>query len=134
MSKITYEDWGSVSEIFDQISSYINGRDIIDTNEAQTRFDVIDRLIREVLGWQYGQILVEEPNTGERRGFVDYILRNGDSTIVIEAKRIGATFPSPTKKPKLKLSGSVLSTGEIGQAIKQAEEYARSKQADVVVI
>jgi hypothetical protein len=31
-----------------------------------------------VLGWQHGQISVEEPNTGERQGFVDYILRSGD--------------------------------------------------------
>ncbi|HYT44577.1 MAG TPA: hypothetical protein VEP90_19760 [Methylomirabilota bacterium] len=134
MDTSTYDDWGNVSETFDQIRLYVNNRDLVEANEAQTRFDVIDRLIREVLGWHYGQITVEEPNEGERIGYVDYILRSGDYTIVIEAKRAGASFPSPTKKPKLKLSGSVLSIGDIGQAIKQAEEYAKTKQADVVVV
>lgn len=129
-----YKDWGEASEKYDEIRYNLLERDLAEANEAQTRFDLIDRLIREVLGWQHGQINVEEHNSGERAGYVDYILRAGDSTIVIEAKRIGAAFPSPTRKTQLKLSGSLLGSGEIGKAIAQAESYARDKEADVVVV
>ena len=129
-----YRDWGEASEKYDEIRYNIVGHDLSSANEAQTRFDVIDRLIREVLGWQHGQIAVEEFSDGERAGYVDYILRAGDRTIVVEAKRAGAAFPSPTRKTQLKLSGSVLSTGEVGKAIEQAEGYAREKDADVVVV
>jgi len=127
-------DWGEASEAFDRISRFLAGRDVTTVNEAQTRFDVIDRVVKEVLGWRHGQIDVEQANEGERRGFVDYILRSGDYTIVIEAKRVGAAFPSPTRRPKLKLTGSVLGRGDVSRAIAQAEEYARTKRADVVIV
>ncbi len=131
-----YKDWGEVSEIFDQIKKVVNSKDLATTNEAQTRFHVIDRIIKEVLLWSHGQIEVEEPdpNAGERIGFVDYILRSNDNTILIEAKKIGASFPVPTKKKKLKLTGQVLGFGEISDAIFQAENYARNKNANIVVV
>src|SRR5687767_1073187 len=104
MSDSLYGDWGETSESFDKIEAFLASRDLAGANEAQTRYDIIDRIIREVLGWRHGQISVEEPNEGQRLGFVDYLLRGGDRTIVIEAKRYGAAFPSPTKRRKLKLS------------------------------
>ena len=134
MDDSVLSDWGEASEAFDRISRFLAGRDVTTVNEAQTRFDVIDRVVKEVLGWRHGQIDVEQANEGERRGFVDYILRSGDYTIVIEAKRVGAAFPSPTRRPKLKLTGSVLGRGDVSRAIAQAEEYARTKRADVVIV
>ena len=124
-------DWGAASVPFDEIEKSVIERDLLLASEAQTRFDVIDRLIREVLGWQYGQIAVEEH---DNNGYVDYILRSGDQTIVIEAKKAGASFPSPTRKKKLKLSGAVLGKGEVAAAIQQAEAYAKSKNAQVVAV
>lgn len=130
-----FRDWAEASERYDEIRSDLGERDLSDANEAQTRFDIIDRLIREVLGWRYGQIQVEEYNEGDsRRGYVDYLLRAGDSTVVVEAKKAGATFPSPTRKTQLKLSGALLGSGEIAQAISQADDYARDKNAQVVVV
>src|SRR5689334_18837657 len=76
-------DWGEASELFDELRSFVGARDLTSSNEAQTRFDVIDRMLREVLGWKHGQIAVEEHASAT--GFVDYILRSGDSTIVVEA-------------------------------------------------
>lgn len=134
MIDYTYTDWGEASENFDDIKSTLANRDITSANEAQTRFDVIDRVVREVLGWKHGQVTVEEKNEGEKQGFIDYTLRSGDATIIIEAKKAGSSFPSPTKKPKLKLSGNVLGTGEIAKAISQAEEYAKTKRADAVIV
>lgn len=128
-----FQDWGDASEKYDEIRYNLAGRDLTDSNEAATRFDVIDRFLREVLGWQHGQIAVEE-QTDEREGYVDYLLRVADSTIVVEAKKSGAAFPSPTRRSQLKMGGAVLGNGDIGKAIVQAGEYAVDKDADVAVV
>lgn len=128
------KDWGEVSETYDNIKKQIATKDLASDSEAQTRFDIIDRIIREVLYWQHGQISVEENSDGRNKGYVDYILRAGDYVIVIEAKKVGSTFPNPTKKKKLKLSGSILSSGEISKAIEQVDEYAIIKAAKVAIV
>ena len=97
-----YKDWGEVSEIFDEIKKAVVSKDLVTENEAQTRFDVIDRIIREVLQWHYGQIIVEEYSAGTKKGYIDYLLKSSDNKIVIEAKKIGAAFPSLSKRKKLK--------------------------------
>ena len=127
-------DWGVASEKYDELKVVVGSKDLTLANEAQTRFDVIDTLINEVLGWHSGQVKVEVPAKGARIGFVDYLLRVADSTIVIEAKKAGAAFPLPTSRPKLKLSGNVLGTGEIAKAISQATDYAETKNADIVCV
>lgn len=129
-----FRDWGEASEKYDELRYNLSDRDLSDANEAQTRFDIVDRMIREVLGWQHGQIQVEEAVEGVRRGFIDYVLRSGDSTVLVEAKRTGSTFPSPTRKTQLKLSGSLLSNGHIGDAIAQATNYASKVNADLAVV
>lgn len=127
-------DWGLASEAFDAIVAAAGSADLTSANEAQTRFDVIDRLLKEVLGWTHGQISVEERVTTNGIGYVDYILRSGDSRIVVEAKRAGATFPSPTKRRHLKVAGSVLTSGDVKEAIDQARTYATEKEAQVIVV
>ncbi len=124
-------DWGNTSILYDEIAIFIGSRDLTTINEAQTRFDVIDRFIRDVLGWQHGQIEIEVETESGR---IDYCLRSGDYTLIVEAKRIGASFPTPTTRRKLKLSGSLLRDGAIGEAIGQAEGYAISKKAQFVVV
>jgi hypothetical protein len=135
MTQTQRTDWGVASVAFDEIRDFLAGRDLALANEAQTRFDVIDRIIRNVLGWQYGSIAVEPyAPTHEKAAYIDYLLRSGDFSIVVEAKKIGASFPTPTTKTKLKLSGTVLGTGEIASAIKQARAYAEEKEAQVAVV
>jgi len=129
------EDWGLVSEQFDVLQKQVGELDLAAANEAQTRYDIIDELIRKVLCWRQGHVSIEEVSRGpEKAKYVDYILRVADTTIVIEAKRSGAAFPSPTSKLALKLSGSILGKGEISKAIKQAEKYGIEKGADVVCV
>ncbi len=127
------KDWGEVSEIFDLIHKSAFDKKLENKSEAQTRFDVIDRIIKEILQWEHGQISVEPHTTGVRDGYVDYILTAGDIKIIIEAKKVGAAFPSPTRKRKLKLTGTVLGKGEINNALLQAEDYAKNLDANVVV-
>ncbi|MFC3815622.1 hypothetical protein [Lysobacter sp. GCM10012299] len=134
MSQPNAEDWGAASDSFDDLNTFVKGRDLASANEAQTRYDVIDRLLRDVLQWRHGSIAVEEHNQGTRTGYVDYILRSGDTCIVVEAKKFGATFPTPTVKTRLKLGGAVLGAGEIAAAIAQAKEYAATKKAQIVVV
>jgi hypothetical protein len=81
MNAIQITDWGEASEVFDEIASFIAGRDLHTANEAQTRYDVINRMIREVLGWRHGQVSVEERSDDSGKGFIDYLLRCGDITI-----------------------------------------------------
>lgn len=127
------KDWGEISEIFEEIYNTGLNKELENNSEAQTRFDIIDRIIREILQWKYGQISVEPHTTGIRNGYIDYELRAGDYKIIIEAKKIGAAFPSPTKRKNLKLTGTILGKGEIGAALNQAEDYAKDRDADVVV-
>jgi hypothetical protein len=135
MTSVFPEDWASASETFDDLKKTISKSDeLASANEAQTRFDVIDQIIRNVLGWQTGQVNVEEYSEGPKYGFVDYVLRVADATLVIEAKRAGATFPSPTGRGRLRLTGSVLGSGEIAEAIDQVKRYAWSKQANVACV
>ena len=134
MENQSYLDWGQVSQTYDEIKALTIQKELDAASEAQTRFDVIDRLIKEILQWKHGQISVEEYSVGANQEYIDYLLRSGDNKIVIEAKKIGSSFPTPTKKKKLKLTGSILSEGEIGKAIIQAEKYAKSKEANLVAV
>jgi hypothetical protein len=128
-----WQDWGEASERFDSLKTFVSGHDILLANEAQTRFDVINRMVREVLSWRHGQVDVEEPVSGSKKGFIDYTLTSGDNTLLIEAKKAGEAFPSPTRRKRLKLSGIVLGAGPICAAIGQVQEYGRVKKADVLV-
>ena len=129
-----FNDWGKQSIKFDEIKDTITGKDIQLESEAQTRFDIIDRLIREVLGWKYGQISVEERQELGIRGYVDYKLIAGDITIVIEAKKVGVAFPSPTRVKQIKRNSTLLQGQAIANAIQQAAEYSKSKIAQVTVV
>jgi hypothetical protein len=128
------KDWGEVSELFEEIHKKAFERKLENNSEAQTRFDVIDRVVKEILQWENGQISVEPHTTGARNGFIDYVLIAGDYSIIIEAKKTGAAFPTPTRKKKLKLTGTILGTGEIKEALEQAEDYASNKKADIVMV
>ncbi|CAA0176273.1 AAA domain-containing protein [Tenacibaculum maritimum] len=128
------KDWGEISEIFEDIHKKALAKELNNNSEAQTRFDIIDRLIKEILQWGHGQISVEPHTNGVRDGYIDYLLTAGDYRIIIEAKKIGATFPSPTKRKRLKLTGTILGRGEIKDALEQAEDYATNKKADLVMV
>ncbi len=129
-----FKDWGEISEKYEAIKDIAANKDLAIVSEAQTRFDLIDRVIKEILQYSHGQISVEEYSLGEKVGYVDYLLKCGDFVVIIEAKKIGSTFPSPTKRKKLKLTGTILGVGEIKDAIAQAETYAIEKNADIVVV
>ena len=96
-----------------------------DANEATTRFQVIDRILREVLGWSHNDISIEERVSEDgKTTFSDYVLRTANAAIVVEAKRAQSNFVVPTNIRKQKLNATFVS-GEIGDAIIKARDYAR---------
>ena len=97
-----------------------------DLNESDTRFKIIDRLLVEVMGWDYSQISTEPLSSA---GYLDYLLsaaaRRG--AIVIEAKALGLLIPNTASKSRavLQLTGPVLKP--LKAAIDQALSYAAAK-------
>lgn len=76
--------------------------------EADTRANILDRLIHEVLEWPRGSV------SREKHGkvvYLDYELSRGIPLLVIEAKASGETFQIPYRKTagiqRLKLNGSL---------------------------
>lgn len=61
-------------------------------NEAQTRFDVIDTVLRNVLEWPSESIRVERHATD---GYTDYELQETGTLAIVEAKREGVGFRLP---------------------------------------
>lgn len=104
-----------------------------EANEASTRLKVIDRVLREVLGWLDEDISPEEHVTEDKSTtYSDYILRTANAAIVVEAKKAGAAFNVSAGNRRVKLSNAFLES-ELGEAIIQARDYARKFSIDFAV-
>lgn len=124
----------SVASIAREIRERISGLHLADANEAETRFKVIDEIIRDVLGWTVADIHPEErvSEDGNNR-YIDYVIRTANTAIVIEAKRIGAAFDlSGVLDRRAQLTPGFLK-GDLGDAIIQARDYGRSKSIPFAV-
>jgi predicted type IV restriction endonuclease len=89
--------------------------------EQDARFQLIDRLIVEVLGWERSEIATE-PHTGS--GYIDYLLRHkATNKFVIEAKRTGYELIASVidRSTSFKLGGPALRPAKDG--IDQAAQY-----------
>lgn len=83
-----------------------------DANEAETRKKLIDLIIEDVLDWKDLDIAYEERvSEDSSTTFSDYIIRTADTSILIEAKRIGITFSTIPGQKKVKLSGKIMEGG-----------------------
>lgn len=92
-------------------------------SEADTRAKVIDRILREVCGWPEDAI-TREDYVG--RGYTDYVLSvHGRAFVTVEAKREGIPFVFPTGQVHraLSLSGSLLTSQPIREAVDQVRMY-----------
>jgi hypothetical protein len=74
----TFADWGQSSTAFDILKESLSGVSLATANEAQTRYTVIDHMVRGVLGWPDNMVSVEERDAGDDLGFLDYVMRCGD--------------------------------------------------------
>src|ERR1700693_1602216 len=122
MSNFTIDQSHAVLESLIQHYSKLT---LSDANEAETRLKVIDKVLKNVLGWQDDDISVEERCSEDSKTvFADYIVRTATTSFIVEAKKAGATFVLPTNQKSGKLGGA-LKEGEVGQAIRQVRDYCR---------
>lgn len=100
-----------------------------DWNEAQNRFQFVDRLLMECLGWQVPNINVEEPDGDGGR--IDYVLGQGDpANAVLEAKREAVSFgdlPGGRSMQVRKLAPLLAASGELKSAFTQCLQYCALK-------
>jgi predicted hotdog family 3-hydroxylacyl-ACP dehydratase len=97
-------------------------------NEADTRHQIIDRLLHEVLGWPHSSVKCEEH---VHPGYADYVLRDATDRVVllIEAKREGKYFVLPKKATRGSASrrvvrlGTLVTNKDVKEAVKQAAAY-----------
>jgi GTPase SAR1 family protein len=103
-------------------------------NEAQNRFQFIDRLLSECLGWQRPYIEVE--NSDELGGKSDYMLGRPPKA-VLEAKKEAKHFNiPPAGKPNIvrKLRPLVDSCKNLEEAVRQVIPYCAMRGAAIAII
>ena len=105
-----------------------------DANEAETRHKVIERILKEVLGWTDDDISYEERCSEDgKTKFADYILRTATTSLIVGGEEGWSRLCSPTKHKSAKLGG-VLREGEVGEAIRQVRDYCRTKHIPFAVV
>lgn len=105
------------------------------TSEADTRVKIIDRILKEVLGWTEGVIERENP---VHKGYIDYVLapKGGRGLVVVEAKREGVSFDVAIQRNviRYKLNGSIKTNKDLYAAIEQAQYYCVDKGIRFAVV
>ena len=82
------------AQAMDDIVESIGTHPVSDFTEADTRVAIIDKIFHRALGWpERPDIVKRELHVHE--GYADYRLRAGAEGLVLEAKRVGATFVLP---------------------------------------
>ena len=98
-----------------------------DRNEAQTRFDIIDKVLLDCLDWSREETKVERSFDGK---YTDYELGR-KKLAVVEAKKEGLSFKIPSgtiKNNKIKLSTLFsLEKSNIKEAVIQAKDYCSER-------
>lgn len=103
-------------------------------NEAQNRFQFVDRLLMECLGWEHPYIEVE--STDELGGRADYLLGHPAKT-VLEAKREAKPFEAlPSIKPNVvrKLKPLLETWKNLEEAVLQVIPYCSIRGAQIGIV
>ncbi|MEG4816361.1 hypothetical protein [Microcoleus sp. K5-D4] len=97
-------------------------------NEATTRFQIIDRLFFECLGWSKDDVVMEEYHNRE---YADYTFNAPRRILIVEAKKEDLYFEIPAGKCKLEHSITSLSrdNANLKAAISQAAAYCQERGA-----
>lgn len=108
--------------------------DTADLNEADTRFQIIDQLFADVLGWPRSSFRLEQATVD---GYMDYHFcrPNGTPALIIEAKRIGIYFDIPPNFNHERLYREVkvkalLTSKDLKEALLQAHRYATDEGSE----
>lgn len=117
----------------DELCTETESGDHSDRNEATTRLQVIDKLLMDVLDWPVDQINCEEYHEG---GFLDYVVGNPQSRLVLEAKRSGLHFevPAGTDSGTLSLRQFYEHSPINKRAVDQVLEYCQHAGIPIAVL
>jgi hypothetical protein len=112
-------------EKFDQLYIELAEKNLLIETEQEARFQIIDRMLIEVLGWERTEIRME-PHTDS--GYIDYLIASGGrNKLVVEAKRISIPLIA-TQQPGMswyKVGGPALKFANEG--LEQAKRYCTDK-------
>jgi hypothetical protein len=100
--------------------------------EQDARFQVVDRMLLEVLGWPRA-LIKTEPHISE--GYIDYLLTDGDRNLMlVEAKKVSILLSGTSLSGKgiYKISGPAMKVAT--DAISQAENYGFKTGTPLCVI
>jgi energy-coupling factor transporter ATP-binding protein EcfA2 len=119
------EHLDAAKKAFDEIRRFADTNEAVIETESDARFQLIDRILVDVLGWRREGFKTEPP-TGS--GYIDYLLTaGGRNMFVVEAKKLGKVLVT-TKLSGLryfKTGGAALKDALGG--IEQAARYASAK-------
>lgn len=104
-------------------------------NEAQNRFQFVDRLLVECLGWQQPDLKPEDPD--ESGGRSDYLLGINPTRAVLEAKREAKLFDGmPFQKAAhvRKIEPLTLASKNFKEAVVQVIPYCAFKGAPIGIV
>jgi hypothetical protein len=110
----------SLKRVNEEFKVFLQGKG--SASEADTRANLIDKILVQVLDWPEAAIAREEHVD---RGYIDYSLRiQSRRYVAVEAKKGGVAFTFPTSEHRsLKLSGTLLTDKQISAAINQVRGY-----------
>lgn len=110
-------------------------------NEAETRFQIIDTLFVEILGWGKSDLELEHPigetteDLEHKTIYADYLLKSDSQLFLIEAKRSGSYFEVPASKHRTyKLDGVITSNTNNKKYIEQSVNYMNKIGTPFVVL
>ncbi len=106
-----------------------------DANEAETRKKIIDKVLENVLGWDDSDISYEEKVQEDgSTTFADYIIRNANISIIVEAKKVGFLLAETRKKKRRVLIGADFLNDVGREAIIQVRDYCRKKSIQFAIL
>lgn len=110
----------TLMQINERFAAFMSDRGSV--SEADTRANLIDKILIDVLGWPESAITREEHVD---RGYIDYTLKlQTRRYVAVEAKKSGLAFTFPVSTHRsLKLSGAILTDKPIAEAINQVRGY-----------
>lgn len=125
-------DLDSAFKKFEEILADVgDDLDSVET-EQDARFRIINRMLTEVLGWEFKEIKTEKKNDS---GFSDYLLSHASKArAIVEAKKVGTPIIA-TKSKKVttyKLYGPAMRPAVEG--IQQARDYCVEESVDLAIL
>lgn len=128
-------DFESAFESMRQLAAeaVVEGGEQADRNEAQTRLDLVDRLVFDCLGWQRDEVSVEVHHNGQ---YSDYELGSTVPQIVVEAKREGIAFelPAGATRPTMKIRDLIAIDDDLARAMRQVLKYGQERGIPIAAV